>query len=228
MSGTVMLEAEKLSIRYLDSRDYVVKDFSFSLYEGEILCLRGRSGIGKSTVAAAVMGMLPACNAEAKGSISYEGTDLLRCSEEDWRRIRWKEIALVPQSSMNAFNPVYTVRRTLREMMRLEDKKISGAEIARREERLMEIVHLDKKVLDCYAHEMSGGMKQRAAIALALVYSPRLLILDEATTGLDNKVQADVLGTILQIKKETNMTILFISHNAQLADKISDRRVEMR
>lgn len=100
--------------------------------------------------------------------------------------------------------------------------------MARREERLMEIVHLDKKVLDCYAHEMSGGMKQRAAIALALVYSPRLLILDEATTGLDNKVQADVLGTILQIKKETNMTILFISHNAQLADKISDRRVEMR
>lgn len=100
--------------------------------------------------------------------------------------------------------------------------------MVRREERLMDVVHLDRSVLNCYAHEMSGGMKQRAAIALAMIYTPRLLILDEATTGLDIKVEADVLGTILQIKKQTNMTILFISHDARLGDQISDRRVEMQ
>ena len=91
----------------------------------------------------------------------------------------------------------------------------------------MDMVHLDRSVLGCYAHEMSGGMKQRAAIALSVIYSPKLLILDEATTGLDIKVQADVLGTILQLKEKTDMSILFISHDAALGDKISDRRVEM-
>lgn len=223
-----LLAANDLSIRYYDCDEWAVRNFSFALWEGEILCLRGRSGVGKSTVTAAMMGMLPVWGAEAEGSLLYRGTDLLYCGERKLRDIRWKEIALVPQSSMNAFNPVYTVRKTLREMMRLENRRISRDEMREREERLMEIVHLDRSALDCYAHEMSGGMKQRTAIALAMVYTPRLLILDEATTGLDIKVQADVLGTILQLRRETNMTILFISHDAQLGDKISDRRVDMQ
>lgn len=224
----IILRAQDLSIRYLDSQEFVVRDFSFEMYEGEVLCLRGRSGIGKTTVTAAIMGMLPLTNAMAEGKLFYGDMDLLHASEAELQKIRWKEIALVPQSSMNAFNPVYTIRRTLREMMRLENRKITKAEMARREEELMELVQLDHSVLGCYAHEMSGGMKQRAAIALAMVYSPKLLILDEATTGLDIKVQADVLGTILKLKRDTNMSILFISHDAQLGDKISDRRVEMK
>ena len=223
----IILSAKNLSIRYLDSEEYAVRDFSFEMYEGEILCLRGRSGSGKTTLTAAIMGMLPISNAEAKGELFYGDTDLIRASETELQKLRWKEIALVPQSSMNAFNPVYTIRRTLREMMRLEDKRIAKSEMARREEELMDLVHLDRSVLGCYAHEMSGGMKQRAAIALAVLHSPRLLILDEATTGLDIKVQADVLGTILQVNQNTNMSILFISHDAQLGDHISDRRVEM-
>ncbi len=222
-----LLSAKNLSIRYLDSDKYVVKDFNFELYKGEILCLRGRSGSGKTTVTAAVMGMLPVCNAEATGNLYYNDIDLISASEAELQKLRWREIALVPQSSMNAFNPVFTIRKTLREMMLLENKQISKAEMARREEELMDMVHLDRSVLGCYAHEMSGGMKQRAAIALSVIYSPKLLILDEATTGLDIKVQADVLGTILQLKQRTDMSILFISHDAELGDQISDRRVEM-
>lgn len=222
-----LLSAKNLSIRYLDSDKYVVKDFNFELYKGEILCLRGRSGSGKTTITAAVMGMLPVCNAEATGNLYYNDIDLISASEAELQKLRWREIALVPQSSMNAFNPVFTIRKTLREMMLLENKQISKTEMARREEELMDMVHLDRSVLGCYAHEMSGGMKQRAAIALSVIYSPKLLILDEATTGLDIKVQADVLGTILQLKQRTDMSILFISHDAELGDQISDRRVEM-
>ncbi|MGI6462099.1 MAG: ATP-binding cassette domain-containing protein [Candidatus Scatomorpha sp.] len=222
-----LLNAKNLSIRYLDSDKYVVKDFNFELNKGEILCLRGRSGIGKTTVTAAVMGMLPICNAEAKGNLYYNDIDLISAPESELQKLRWREIALVPQSSMNAFNPVFTIRKTLREMMLLENNRISKAEMACREEELMDMVHLDRSVLGCYAHEMSGGMKQRAAIALSVIYSPKLLILDEATTGLDIKVQADVLGTILQLKQRTDMSILFISHDAELGDQISDRMVEM-
>lgn len=222
-----ILEVKNLCIRYLDSDTDVVHNFSFDLGEGEILCLRGKSGIGKSTVTAAIMGTLDICNAAATGEILYNNENLISCSEDVMRKIRWREIALVPQSSMNAFNPAYTIRKTLREMMKLENRKVTKQEMKLREERLMDVAHLDRAVLDCYAYEMSGGMKQRAAIALAMIYTPKLLILDEATTGLDLKVQADVLGTILQIKQETNMSILFISHDAQLGNQISDRKVEL-
>ena len=103
----MILRAEDLSIRYLDSDSFVVKNFNFELYKGEILCLRGRSGIGKTTVTAAIMGMLPLCNAEATGHLYYGDTDLIHAPETELGKLRWREIALVPQSSMNAFNPVY-------------------------------------------------------------------------------------------------------------------------
>ena len=217
-----------LSIRYNNSDVCAVENFNLILHENEILCLRGRSGIGKSTVTAAIMGMLPEHNAVAEGgSILYNGQDLLRCPESVMGKIRWREIAIVPQSSMSSFNPAYTIRKSIREMLRLENKRISKEEMKMREEALMDRVSLGKRALDCYPHEMSGGMKQRAAIAMAMVYTPRLLILDEATTGLDIKVQADVLGTILEIQRNTRMAVLFISHDAELGDKLSSRKVEM-
>ncbi|MGI6161018.1 MAG: ATP-binding cassette domain-containing protein [Christensenellales bacterium] len=222
-----LLDIKNLTVRYLGAEKEAVSNFSFTLGKGEILCLRGRSGSGKSTVAAAIMGLLNEYEAEASGEVLYRGENLLTLSDKDMRSIRWREIAMVPQSSMNAFNPVYTLSRTLREMMLLGDKSISKSEMRERELMLMDMVHLDKKVLGCFAHEMSGGMKQRAAIALAMVYSPKILILDEATTGLDIKIQADVLGTLLSIKKKSNMAMLFISHDAILGDKLADRKVEM-
>jgi peptide/nickel transport system ATP-binding protein len=173
------------------------------------------------------MGMLPVYNAIAEGSIFYGGKNLLTLSESEMQPFRWQEISLVPQSSMNSFNPVYTIRQTLREMLRLRKASITKQEMKLREEWLMELVHLEKRVLDCYAHEMSGGMKQRAAIALAMIYEPKILILDEATTGLDLKSQADVLGTILQVKRKRNMAILFISHDAELGNNFSERIVEL-
>ena len=222
------LDIQDLSIRYNGSENCVVNNFSLHLFHDEILCLRGRSGIGKSTITAAIMGMLPAHDAVAEsGQILFNGRDLLKCSEKSMKKIRWRDIAIVPQSSMNSFNPTYTIRESIREMLTLGGERLSKADMAQRETELMKQVSLDSRALDCYPHEMSGGMKQRAAIALAMVFSPKILILDEATTGLDIKIQADVLGTILRLQRETHMAVLFISHDAALGDKLSARKVEM-
>lgn len=226
MSKIPLLTVEGLTVEYRCG-GMPVKEFSFTLYQSEILCLRGRSGAGKSTVVNAVMGILPEVGARATGRILYGGLDLRSCDEATRAALRWREIALVPQSSMNSFNPVYTLRRTLREMLRLEAPTRTDSDCRIREEALMELVHLDIKALDQYPHQLSGGMKQRAAIALAMVYRPRLLILDEATTGLDIQTEADVLGTILQLKAREDMSILFISHDAGLGDSFCERRVEL-
>lgn len=223
-----ILKIEALSVWYRNCEKPIINGFDLELHEKEILCLRGPSGSGKSTIVASIMGMLESCNARARGKIIYGSHDLLSLSEEKMRTIRWHEIAMVPQFSMNLFNPVYTIRKTLREMMQLKELGISHEKMQERECQLMEMVHLEDDVLGCYAHEMSGGMKQRAAMALAMIHSPKLLILDEATTGLDIKIQADVLGTILRIKQQMDMTILFISHDAELGNQISDRMVEIK
>ena len=230
MEKKKVLEIKDLSIRYKSAEKNTINHLSFDLYEGEILCLRGRSGAGKSTVIWSIMGMLEEYDAVCEGGqILCGGIDLIRCSEKEWKKLPWREIALVPQSSMNSFNPVYTIGRTISEMFRYneETKRWNKKQKLERMQQLMDMVHLDHNVLNCFPHQLSGGMRQRAAIALAILFHPKILILDEATTGLDILIQADVLGTILELKKQQNMTILFISHDAELARSFSDRSVEL-
>lgn len=224
------LEVKNLTVRYRDAKEPVVKDLSFSVKEREILCLHGPSGKGKSTVVWALTEMLEAYHAEASGEITLGGKTLsysMGRSLPKKRMFTWRDIALVPQSSMTSLNPVYTIRKTL-----LETMYACGCEGGRKEkeERLLELlerVRLEPKVLDAYPHELSGGMKQRAAIALAILFHPSLLILDEATTGLDLLIQAQVLGTILDLRDKQGMTILFISHDRTLAENFCDRWVEL-
>ena len=223
-----LLEVKNLTIRYQDASEPVVRDLSFTMDEGEILCLHGSSGRGKSTVVWALTEMLTEYHAVASGEIRL-GEKVLRYDGKtsSERIFSWKDVALVPQSSMSGFNPVYTIRQTMMETMKASD---CAGHHGNLEERLVEIlrrVHLEPSVLDAYPHELSGGMKQRAAIALAILFHPSLLILDEATTGLDLLVQAQVLGTILELRKKHHMTILFISHDRALADAFCDRRIEL-
>lgn len=223
---TPILEVKNLTIRYKDSEKPVVQNLSFSLKKGEILSISGKSGAGKSTIVWALMEMLEDYNAVADGTIyfqkkalHYEGNNI---KEKIWN---WREMALVPQASMSGFNPLFTIEETFLEMFSVYEGRGKKNEKKQRICDLLSMVCLEPEVADYYPHELSGGMKQRAAIALALMFHPKVLILDEATTGLDLLIQAEVLGTILRLKKEQDISILFISHDKKLAEDFCDRQL---
>lgn len=223
-----VLRVNNLTIRYKDAEHPVVRGLNFQLNQGEILCISGKSGAGKSTIVWALMEMLEDYNALADGEIwiegktlHYQGKDL---KERTWN---WRQIALVPQASMSGFNPLFTIGETLMEMLDIYEGKGRKKEKKQRVLELLAMVRLDADVYDAYPHELSGGMKQRAAIAMAIMFHPRVLILDEATTGLDLLIQAEVLGTILDLKKKEDISILFISHDSELAENFCDRQIRI-
>lgn len=221
-----ILEAKDLTVGYAKNPKPAVTGLDFSLGEGETLCLHGQSGCGKSSVVWAIMGMMDALGGYVQGNLRYRDKDLTALSGKEYESIRWREIALVPQSSMSSFNPVYKIGKTLDEMLCLQK------EITEKKERrgicmeLMEIVRLKPNTLDSYPHELSGGMRQRAAIALAILLQPQILILDEATTGLDVLVEADILWMLKKLRMQKNMSMLFISHDTRIANAFCDRRIE--
>lgn len=209
----------------------VISGLDFILEKEECLCLHGASGCGKSTVIWAVMGVIGELGGYADGKVLYHGengpVEILHGDVYEVRRLRWKEIALVPQSSMNSFNPMYTVRQTISEVLFQHDQTLGKAGARERCLELLEMVQLGEKVLGSYPSELSGGMKQRAAIALALALDPGLLILDEATTGLDVIVEADILWVLRRLRRKKNMSMLFVSHDDRIARAFCDRRLEL-
>lgn len=221
-----ILEAKNLTVGYANNPNPAVSGLDFSLGEGETLCLHGQSGCGKSSVVWAVMGMLEALGGYVNGSLRYRDNELIALSGKEYENIRWKEIALVPQSSMSSFNPVYRIGKNLDEMLCLQKPIKEKKERRDISMELMELVQLKPNILDSYPHELSGGMRQRAAIALAILLQPRILILDEATTGLDVLVEADILWMLKKLRMQKNMSILFISHDTRIANAFCDRRIE--
>ena len=224
-NGRPLLEVDRLVMRYHTKGGDVsaIENVSFNLGHGESLGLVGESGCGKTSVAMSLM-RLAADNARyLNGEIRLEGENLLALSEDDMRKRRWKSISMVFQGAMNAWNPVYRVGEQIREAIDLHiQPRLSEQAAKGRMARLFEMVGLNPAMLERYPHEFSGGMRQRAVIAMALSCDPKLIIADEPTTALDVIVQDQILKELKKIQDQLGMALIYISHDIAVIAEVTD------
>jgi oligopeptide/dipeptide ABC transporter ATP-binding protein len=228
-----LLEARGVNVGYAPARGqriWAVRDLDLTLEAGEFVGIVGESGCGKTTLGFALTRMLrPPARLES-GVISFDGTDIATLRGEQLRRQRRNGLALVLQSGMNALNPVRTVARQFGDVLKAHagpGDDVTGAGITRRGAELLEAVHLDAGVLRRFPHELSGGMRQRVSIALALALQPRLVVFDEPTTALDVIVQQAVMQTIRDLQRDRGFTAVLISHDLGLVLEAADRVMVM-
>lgn len=219
-----VLEVENLCVDYVTENGYIraVDNVSFSIEEGQSLGLAGESGCGKSTIAYSLMKLHRPPALITGGSIKLDGKDILKMSEKELQEFRWNDVSMVFQSAMNCLNPVVKLENQFFELFkthRITNDKKKAREMAKE---LLEIVGIPAERLRDYPHQFSGGMRQRAVIAMALALKPKLLILDEPTTALDTVVQRDILQKIYELKKKLNFSILFITHDISLMMEFCD------
>lgn len=199
-------------------------DVSFSLNSGETLAIVGESGCGKTVSAMSIMQLLPKNAGILSGDVIYNGKNLIGCDNKELQNIRGKKIALIPQDPMTSLNPLMTVGDQLKEVLKVH-KNLSGHDAEKKAIEAFERVQIPsaKERLKSYPHEFSGGMKQRAIIAMALACEAEVLIADEPTTALDVTIQAQIMSIIRQIKSENNTAILLITHDLALVRENSDK-----
>ncbi|HEX5995912.1 MAG TPA: ABC transporter ATP-binding protein [Jiangellales bacterium] len=215
-----MLEIENLSIGYRPDVP-AVRGVDLRVSAGEALALVGESGSGKSTIAKVLLGLLPP-GAWATGSARFEGTELVGRTEADWRSLRGARIGIVPQGAMSGLDPVHRIESQLVEAVRLHTGVSRAGAVARARE-LLRLVHLDSPVSRAYPHQLSGGMRQRVAIALALAGDPELVVADEPTTGLDLLTQERVLELLAEVRSRQRVGMLIISHDLPGLLGVADR-----
>ncbi|MDH3247881.1 MAG: ABC transporter ATP-binding protein [Acidimicrobiia bacterium] len=221
-----LLEVDHLVMNYTTEKGDVsaIQDVSFTLYEGEALGLVGESGCGKTSIAMSLLG-LAADNARFdEGEIRLDGTNLLALTPDQMRQRRWNDISMVFQGAMNAWNPVYKVGDQIREAMDLHFRpRLSSREVEARIAKLFELVGLNPAMINRYPHEFSGGMRQRAIIAMALSCDPKIIIADEPTTALDVIVQDQILQELKAIQADLGMSIIYISHDIAVIAEVTDK-----
>ena len=222
---TNLVEIRGLNIRFSGERTvYAVNDLSLSLGDGEVLGLLGESGSGKSVTLRALMRLLPKQRTQISGSIQVLGRDVLALDDEQLSAFRVRTVSMIFQEPALALDPVYTVGAQIAEtVMRHEGK--SQAEATARALEMLDVVRIPsaKRRLDAYPHEMSGGMRQRAMIALALACRPKILLADEPTTALDATVQIQILLLLRELQREFGMSVIFVTHDIGVAIEICDR-----
>jgi len=219
-----LLELDQVSVDYVlaDRRVRAVDNVSLSIAQGEILGLAGESGCGKSTLAGAVLQILKPPAEVSGGRILYQGQDLVAMSREQLRRVRWRHVSLVFQSAMNVLNPVMRVGDQFVDMFKAHDRIRKSDALARAGD-LLELVGIDRGRVRSYPHELSGGMRQRVVIAMALALEPELIVMDEPTTALDVVVQREILQELEVLKQRLGFAVLFITHDLSLLVEFSDR-----
>jgi peptide/nickel transport system ATP-binding protein len=234
-----ILSVRDLAIAYRTGRKESVTAVSgvdLDLYEGQSLALVGESGCGKTTLGLGLLRLLPGLGEITSGSLTYrlkdgKRADLLKMKKEQLRRFRWNEAAMVFQGAMNAFNPVIRIVDHFADTLRDHSdgkQRWTKAEVEARAGELLETVRLDPdRVLQSYPHELSGGMKQRALIALAIALDPQVLVLDEPTTALDLLTQRSIVQQLHELRKKFGFTMVFITHDLGLAAELADRVATM-
>jgi len=226
---TAVLTVEDLTVVYeVEEPVTAVRDATLSLAPGEILGLAGESGCGKTTLAYAINRLHKPPARIASGSIVFhdrEGgdTDILGLGENELRAFRWDKLSMVFQGAMNALNPVATIRSQLDDTLRTHRPGMGRAERRERSADVLRRVGVDPARLTSYPHELSGGMRQRVMIAMAMLLEPQLMIMDEPTTALDVVVQRDILREIVRLRDELSFAVIFITHDLPLLLEISDR-----
>jgi peptide/nickel transport system ATP-binding protein len=234
MSGDTLLTVTGLSVDYLGATTvHAVRDVSFTLRRGEMLGLAGESGCGKSTLAYGINQLLRAPAVITGGSVTFhdrtgEDIDILALAGKRLRAFRWDKVSMVFQGSMNSLNPVISVRAQLEDVFTTHRPAMPRAQRRSRAGDLLELVGVDSGRITSFAHELSGGMRQRVMIAMALALEPQLMIMDEPTTALDVVVQREILGEIQRLRSELGFAVVFITHDLPMLLEISDRIAIMR
>src|SRR6266702_3458336 len=213
-----VLDVQHLTTHYSTLRGWVkaAEDVSFQVDEGKALGLAGESGCGKTTVALSLLKILPQGGTIRQGKILFDGVDLVPLSDAEMRKFRWKGISIVFQGAMNAMNPVYKVGEQIGEAIKIHEDDVTGADVRERVAKLLETVGIEPSRADNYPHEFSGGMRQRALIAMALAANPTMLIGDEPGTALDVIVQAQTLKLLRDLKERLGLSMIMISHDLSI------------
>ena len=223
-----LLEIQDVSITYkMPNKDvYAVQNINLTLNEQESVGIVGESGSGKSTLAMGVLRLLPS-NIEVSGKALLHGEDIFAMDEKRLREVRWVNMSVVFQKAMNAMSPVHKIGAQMLDIYRVHYPDTPEEEIRQHILDLFKIVNLADRVYDSYPHELSGGMMQRVAIALSLIFQPEMLILDEATTALDVVTQSQILDEIMELEKKMNIARIMITHDVSVVASTCKRVVVM-
>ena len=227
-TGDTILEVSDLSVDYATKQGTVraVDHVSFDLRGGEFIGIVGESGCGKSTLLFAIAQLLTPPAGLTSGNVTFKGVSMVGMTDRQLAAIRWKDLSVVMQSAMNALNPVKSIRSQYADAMRAHGVR-SKSEIADRSAHVLKMVGIDPEHLRSYPHQLSGGMRQRAMIAMALLFTPDLVIMDEPTSALDVVAQRSLMVQIKELQAELGFSVIFVTHDMSLVRHFTDRLMVM-
>lgn len=224
----MLLDVKNLDISY--GSKLTVSGVNIQLDKGEILSIVGESGSGKTTVIRAVMGCLPGRGHVSGGSITFGGRDMLKNTREDWRKISGSEMSMIFQDSGNMINPICRIGEQFTDYILAHAPQKSKAEAAEMAKDMLNKVRLPnpQNIMNSYPFELSGGMRQRVGIAMAMIFSPKLLLADEPTSALDVTTQAQIIRQIVDVRNEYNAAVILVTHNIGVASYVSNKLMVMK